>query len=1005
MLSAEVHNLKRTYRVKRKLPGPGESSSRISGPAVAGAPGNGSGNGSSNGTSGGRAASRGNGRGNGSGGNSGNGGGNGNGAGRTTSRRSRSDHDKTASRWPWVLICLVGVLFIVAIGISSTKPEGNSFIITVAAMLARSVSAVAGVFAMFLCFMLMLNSVVKIANPGDPLPRFVWGLWVILLFASAAYHAVKVPWENVFESAKTGGGGGLMGASISWFLHIAVTKPLSFVAMFLGLTVGVSLVLGKSAWAPFAFIWMLAMTGWQWVRDFLADFFKEHGPNPEDLEAEPEGVEDEGEVGLEDLLTDPPRRKRASFGEADREAAPSSMTATVTELKERLAKRDADAAQPVESLPGVGTLILPAAPESGAPATPKGRKPASADTGSGADQVEEFMPAMEQMPLTEDLFYEFPSVDILQKSEAVKRLPRGKEDIDGISRVIEKTLLSFGVVAKVVNVEQGPTVARFELQPGPGVKVASVVSLNQDLALALAAQDVRIEAPIPGKAAIGIEVPNKEVSMVHLRDVLEMREFRNSKSPLTIALGKDVSGRAVVTTLDHCLHFLIAGATGMGKSVCINSIIASLLYKARPDEVKLVLIDPKRVEFTVWARVPHLIAPVVTDPKKAAGALRWAIKEMEARYEKFTKVGTRDIDRYNQVATPPGSIKPAMPYIVIVIDELSDLMMVAPADVEDAIFRLAQMARASGIYLIVATQRPSVDVITGTIKANIPTRVAFAVASQVDSRTILDIAGAEKLLGRGDMLFSPVGSTKPLRAQGCYVSEREIDELVSFVSAQAKPQFAPGILAEPEAAAKDTEVQDDPFFPQALRIVVEAKQASVSLLQRKLPIGYSRAARLIDAMEVKGYVGTYEGSKPREVRLTIQEYMRLFEGGGIMSHGADANIPGAGATGAAGTPGSAGGPAALGGPAVNAGPSGAAGSSPADGTHAGGAGGTGGAVSASRPNVAGSSSGAQDKAALTKPSFLANWTPQGRPEPAPKEKDEDRPTRRNFYDRFDRRDR
>jgi S-DNA-T family DNA segregation ATPase FtsK/SpoIIIE len=511
------------------------------------------------------------------------------------------------------------------------------------------------------------------------------------------------------------------------------------------------------------------------------------------------------------------------------------------------------------------------------------------------------MPLMEQPPLAEDLFYEYPPYDLLQKSDSPRRPVRAKEDIDILSRVIEKTLLSFGVIAKVIGVEQGPTVTRFELQPGPGVKVASIVNLNQDLALALAAQDVRIEAPIPGKSAVGIEVPNKEVALVHLRDVLETKEFRNSRSPLTIALGKDVSGKPVVTTLDHCLHFLIAGATGAGKSVCINTIIASLLYKARPDEVKMVLIDPKRVELSAWSRIPHLIAPVVSDPKKAAGALRWAIKEMEARYEKFTKVGTRDIDRYNEVATPPNSPKPAMPYVVIVIDELSDLMVVAPAEVEDAIFRLAQMARASGIYLVVATQRPSVDVLTGTIKANIPTRIAFAVASQIDSRTILDIAGAEKLLGRGDMLFSPVGSTKSLRAQGCYVSEREIDELVSFVSAQARPQFAPGILSVPESVERDTEVQSDPFFPQALRIVVEARQASVSLLQRKLPIGYSRAARLIDAMEVRGYVGPYGGSKPREVRLSIQEYMRVFEGGGLTG-------PGGGSGGRSGaTPGAPGG--------------------------------------------------------------------------------------------------
>ena len=788
-------------------------------------------------------------------------------------RGGRASTGKTGRRWPWVFICLAGILFIVAVGISSTKPAGNGPVVSAASALARALSSAAGVFAMFFCFMLMLNSVIKIARPGEAVPRFVWGLWAILLFASSLYHAIQIPWESVFQSAKTGGGGGLIGASVSWFLHVAVTRPGSIAVMVLGLIVGGSLVLGKSPWAPFAFAWMLAMNLWQWFRDLLDEVFKAHGPSPEDLETEAEEAaegsgKEEDEAGLDQLLD--------SEG-GSRRTASSSFSSTVAELRAKLARRDAESGG--------------AAGQQGQPGQPGqyGRPGATGRVGPGsldADQLaDEFRTLMEQPPLSEELFYEYPPLDLLPKSEPPKRAPRGKEDIDGLSRVIEKTLLSFGVVAKVIGIEQGPTVTRFELQPGPGVKVASIVNLSQDLALALAAQDVRIEAPIPGKSAVGIEVPNKEISLVHLRDVLDTREFRNSKSALTIALGKDVSGRPVVANLDYCLHLLIAGATGAGKSVCINSIISSLLYKARPDEVKLVLIDPKRVELSAWSRIPHLIAPVVSDPKKAAGALRWAIKEMEARYEKFTRVGARDIDGYNQVATPPDSVKPAMPYIVIIIDELSDLMVVAPAEVEDAVFRLAQMARASGIYLVVATQRPSVDVLTGTIKANIPSRIAFAVASQVDSRTILDIAGAEKLLGRGDMLFSPVGSTKPIRAQGCYVSEREIDELVSFVSSQARPQFAPGILSVPETMQRDTEVQDDPFFPQALRIVVEAKQASVSLLQRKLPIGYSRAARLIDAMEVRGYVGPYGGSKPREVRITIQEYMRLFEGGGIGAHG------------------------------------------------------------------------------------------------------------------------
>ncbi|MGE5580429.1 MAG: DNA translocase FtsK [Bacillota bacterium] len=810
--------------------------------------------------------------------------------------RSRSNHQGGDVRWPWVILCLVGMLFIIATGMSRT-PMGEGLLVTIPAVMARAIRTAAGIFSMFLCFMVILNSVIKMVSPDEPLPRFVWGLWVLFASVAAMYHAYLVPWPEVFATARDGGGAGMIGASVYWFLGTAVTKYPAIAVMLLGVAIGVSLLLGKSPWMPFSLIWMAVLSGWQWFRDLLGEVFRPHGPRPEDIE-----VEDDEPPQDEDEYEEVPADEPLDRGPRAASASGRSFSTTVSELREKLSRQDAESMGQAAATASPASAIPGAAPSaSGASPSMAGQKPGP--VGDLDTLAAEFAPLMEQPPLTEDLFYELPPYDILQKSDPPKRTARSKVDADMLSRTIERTLLSFGVVSKVVNVEHGPTVTRFELQPGPGVKVASIVNLSQDLALALAAQDVRIEAPIPGKSAVGIEVPNKEVSAVHLRDVMESREFRSSRSPLTVAFGSDVSGKPVVTTLDHCLHLLIAGATGSGKSVCINSIIASILYKARPDEVKLVLIDPKRVELTVWGQVPHLIAPVVSDPKKAAGALRWAIKEMEARYEKFTKVGTRDIDRYNEVATPPGSLKPAMPYIVIVIDELSDLMMVAPAEVEDAIFRLAQMARASGIYLVVATQRPSVDVLTGTIKANIPTRVAFAVASQIDSRTILDMAGAEKLLGRGDMLFSPVGSIKPLRAQGCYISEREIDELVSFVSAQAKPQFAAGILATAETTeGRDTEVQDDPFFSQALRIVVEAKQASVSLLQRKLPIGYSRAARLIDAMEVKGYVGPYEGSKPREVRMSIEEYMRMFEGGtaasGQPEAGPDrdstAHVPGSG---------------------------------------------------------------------------------------------------------------
>lgn len=690
---------------------------------------------------------------------------------------------------------------------------------------------------MYLCFLIVLTSLFKIAKPSNTVPRPIGGLWVLLLMGAALWHDIKIPWDNVFDMAKMGAGGGLVGAALDWFLRVSLGRFGAIAVIALGLWSGLCMLVNKSGYTPFSLLWLLWLTAWRKVQTFFAGLFRAQGPPEEDIEYE--ALES---FGVQHQDTQP----EAPFEEEEI----SPFSATVSQIQKRLAKSDsADA-------------------------------PAHHEEPAERRDEEGLIPAgMEQPPLSEDIFYELPPLNILEKSQPRKRV-RHSQLLEERARIIEKTLFSFGVAAKVVHVARGPAATRFELQPGPGVKVSSIVNLSQDLALALAAQDVRIEAPIPGKSAVGIEVPNRDVSIVHIRDVFESREFRGSASPLTVALGKDISGRPVVTTLDKCVHLLIAGATGTGKSVCINSIITSILFKSRPDQVKLLLIDPKRVELSAWSQVPHLISPVVTDPKKASSALRWAIKEMESRYEKFTKVGTRDVERYNEIATPPGSVKPALPYIVVIIDELSDLMVVAPAEVEDSIFRLAQMARAAGIHLVVATQRPSVDVITGTIKANIPSRIAFAVSSQIDSRTILDMGGAEKLLGRGDMLFFPVGAVKPLRAQGSYLSEREIDEIVSFTSSQAKPQFAQGVLSVPESTPAMPQIQDDPLFPQAVRIVIEAKQASVSLLQRRLPIGYSRAARLIDAMELKGYVGPYEGSKPREVKISINEYLRLFENQG-----------------------------------------------------------------------------------------------------------------------------
>jgi len=472
-------------------------------------------------------------------------------------------------------------------------------------------------------------------------------------------------------------------------------------------------------------------------------------------------------------------------------------------------------------------------------------------------------------PIITEIPYELPPFTILNKPSIANRNHDGADMYDS-RRKLEATLESFGVRAKVLEVVRGPAVTRYEVQPATGVKVNKIVSLTDDIALALAAKDVRMEAPIPGKSAIGIEVPNGEVSVVTMREVMETPVFINAASKVSIAFGRDISGQTIVGNLAKMPHLLVAGATGSGKSVCINGIIASILYKATPEEVKFLMIDPKMVELNVYNGIPHLLAPVVTNPKQASMALKKVVVEMEKRYELFSKSGTRNIEGYNQhVKDNPDLF---LPYIVVIVDELADLMMVASNDVEDAIARLAQMARAAGIHLIIATQRPSVDVITGVIKANIPSRIAFGVSSQVDSRTILDVAGAEKLLGRGDMLFLPMGMSKPIRVQGAFLSDEEVEALVSFVSRQGEVQYNEDIVPPLEDESGGLEEVVDDLFEDAVKIVLEGNQASVSLLQRRLRVGYTRAARLIDELEAQGIVGPYEGSKPRTVLISLEQW-------------------------------------------------------------------------------------------------------------------------------------
>jgi len=479
----------------------------------------------------------------------------------------------------------------------------------------------------------------------------------------------------------------------------------------------------------------------------------------------------------------------------------------------------------------------------------------------------------------EDKNYEFPPIEFLKEGKSSAK--NSKKAITDTASKLQRTLYSFGVSAKVENVSVGPTITRYELKPAEGVRVSKIANLSDDIALNLAAETIRIEAPIPGKQAVGIEIPNKEKEMVALRDIISSDKFKTAKSKLTFALGKDAAGEEVVTDIAKMPHVLIAGSTGSGKSVCINTLITSIIYKAKPNEVKLVMVDPKVVELSIYNGIPHLLIPVVTDPKKAAGALAWAVQEMENRYHLFADKNVRDIAGYNEALEKEG-VDEKLPQIVIIVDELADLMMVASKDVEEAICRLAQKARAAGMHLVIATQRPSVDVITGLIKANIATRIAFAVTSQIDSRTILDSAGAEKLLGKGDLLFSQSGGQKPVRVQCAFISDGEVEKIVEFLKENGGPTYSEDVLEKIERAnSTDKEIDEeddddtDPFLMEAIEAVIDLGQASASFIQRRFKVGYARAGRIIDQMEARGIISGYEGSKPRQVLMPKERWEEL----------------------------------------------------------------------------------------------------------------------------------
>ena len=499
------------------------------------------------------------------------------------------------------------------------------------------------------------------------------------------------------------------------------------------------------------------------------------------------------------------------------------------------------------------------------------------------DKVKQVL-QLEHTQTVEEDNYVFPSTKLLEKSKQ-KALKGGTKGLTETANKLQRTLYSFGVQAKVENVSVGPAITRYELKPAEGVRVNKIANLADDIALNLAAETIRIEAPIPGKQAVGIEVPNKEKEMVPLRDVIESNEFQNNDSKLSVGLGKDVAGSIVIGNIAKMPHVLIAGSTGSGKSVCINTIITSIIYNAKPSEVKLVMVDPKVVELSVYNGIPHLLIPVVTDPKKAAGALAWAVQEMDNRYNLFAEKGVRDLKGYNHSIENEQGVG-QLPQIVIIIDELADLMMVAAKEVEDSICRLAQKARAAGMHLVIATQRPSVDVITGLIKANVPSRIAFAVSSQIDSRTILDQVGAEKLLGKGDMLFFPSGASKPTRVQGAFVSDEEVEKIVDFIKSNGTATYSEDILetienshkSEKEKAMETSDGEEDnadEFLEEAIDKVVESGQASTAFIQRKFKVGYARAGRIIDQMEERGVISGYQGNKPREVLWTLEKLAEL----------------------------------------------------------------------------------------------------------------------------------
>ncbi len=681
---------------------------------------------------------------------------------------------------------------------------------------------------------LLVNGNLKLTHRNRGILMF----FVLICFFLQSLSSSAVTWSNYFSlvwnTALNGQGGGLIGGAGYYFIALLFGKPGFYILEIILFFVSASFINRQYVDKVLGVLWRTCKKiGFYCKHLFLDFFFESTDPTESQTSKKAKKVKTE--------KFDLKRKKNK-----DNEASLEKQMPFIFNFEEAMAQQ--------QSLREETSDL-------------QETKDLECSTENQTPVFSETSPAY-QLPPYNLLIPQQKPADELRRQEAAAK-----------TRILEETFRSFGIEAKVSAISIGPAITRYEIQPPPGIKVSRIMGLADDLSLNLAVAGIRIEAPIPGKAAMGIEVPNNTISPVTLQELVECKRFNNSASKLTVILGRDIAGSPITADLDKMPHLLIAGSTGSGKSVCINTLICSILFRSTSNEVKFLMIDPKMVELSVYSAIPHLISPVVTDAKKAAGILHWAVLEMERRYQLFAQSGVKDMERYNKNIAAADPEVEALPFIVIIIDELADLMMVASREVEDSICRLAQMARAAGMHLVVATQRPSVDVITGLIKANIPSRISFAVSSQMDSRTILDMSGAEKLLGRGDMLFAPAGASKPVRVQGAYLSDQEVENLVDFLKKQSQPVYNEEILNTPLpfSSGKDLSGEgNDELLGKAVRLFLESNTVSISLLQRRLHIGYARAARLVDIMEQRGIVGHFEDSKPRAILMTLEEFQQAF---------------------------------------------------------------------------------------------------------------------------------